>query len=91
MIAGQEVVQDRRLVQDHRYRRVLIAAVLVAVATASGFGIGRTTAGTTGPRADAGAQLSRPIQNLGPMSDSDHTRYEVYRKLNRIGPLRSDG
>jgi hypothetical protein len=82
MLAHQEVVQDRR------YRRAIIAAVFV-VAAISGFGIGRTTAETR--HAPGEAIAGAPIPHLGPMSRSDRTRYEVYRKLNRIGPLHAGG
>jgi hypothetical protein len=81
MLARQEVGQDQQ------YRRALIVLLLV-VAVLLGFGIGRTTAETAdAPRV---AIAERPIPRIGPMSRSDHIRYEVYRKLNRIEPLHPD-
>jgi hypothetical protein len=82
MLARQDVVQDQR------YRRAMIAVVLVVTAV-SGFGIGRTTAETRHEPREAIAEA--PIPHLRPMSGSDRTRYEVYRKLNRIGPLHTGG
>jgi hypothetical protein len=83
MLAHQEVVQDQR------YRRVLIAVVLVVTTAVLSFGIGRTTAETTSVARPV--IVERPVPRLGPMSRSDRTRYEVYRKLNRIGPLQPGG
>jgi hypothetical protein len=84
MLARQEVGEDQR------YRRGLIVVVLVGTTAVLSFGIGRTTAETTS-RVPRPVIAERPIPPLGPMSRSDRTRHEVYRKLNRIGPLQPGG
>jgi hypothetical protein len=86
MLTREEVVQDQR------YRRVLIATVLVIAAAISGFEIGRTTAETSlTSHTSVAEQVAARMPRLGPMSESDRTRYEVHRKMNRIGPLHPGG
>lgn len=71
MIASSEL-------RTKRSTKWALAAVL-ALAAASGFEIGRTTA----PSHPASFE-ERPILRVGPMSASDRTRFKVYRKMNRI-------
>lgn len=59
-------------------KRALVAGVL-ALAAASGFELGRTTA----PMRPLTIE-ERHISAIGPMSASDRTRVKVYRKMNRI-------
>jgi hypothetical protein len=78
------MLSDQRVVHDQRQRRVLMVAVFVALAAASGFAMGRATVSTV--RASRAAVMEQPIPWLGPMSPADRTRYRIYRKLNIIGP-----
>jgi len=72
MIASSEL-------RTKRSNKWVIAAAVLALAAASGFEIGRTTA----PSRPATVER-RPIVTIGPMSASDRTRFKVYRKMNRI-------
>jgi hypothetical protein len=76
---------------DHPYRRLRIPAMLVAVALVAGIAIGRSTAGTPTTPAATEAHNVGTISSVGPMSASDRTRYEVYRRMNRIIATKSGG